>query len=64
MMILLHPTGSFVSLKDPTPKQYKSSIVYEFKRPGCNANYIGKPTVAYTQELKNTPPKTLLKYII
>ena len=23
--------GSFGSLKDPTPKQYKSSIVYEFK---------------------------------
>ena len=34
--------NSFVSLKDPTPKQYKSSIVYEFKCPGCNANYIGK----------------------
>ena len=32
----------FVSLKNPTPKHYKSSIVYEFKRPGCNANYIGK----------------------
>ena len=34
--------NSFVSLKDPTPKQYKNSIVYEFKCPGCNANYIGK----------------------
>ena len=33
---------SFVSLKDPTPKQYKSSIVYEFKCTGCNTNYIGK----------------------
>ena len=32
----------FVSLKDPTPKHYKSSIVYEFKRQGCNADYIGK----------------------
>ena len=32
----------FVSLKDPTPKHYKSSIVYEFKLPGCNADYIGK----------------------
>ena len=34
--------NSFVSLKDPTPKQYKSSIVYEFKCPECNANDIGK----------------------
>ncbi len=34
--------GFFVSLKNPTPKQYKSSVVYEFKCPGCNANYIGK----------------------
>ena len=34
--------GSFVSLKDPTPKQYKSPIVYEFKCPGCNAIYIRK----------------------
>ena len=34
--------GSFVSLKDPTPKQYKSSTVYEFKCPGCYANYIRK----------------------
>ena len=25
---------------------------------------LEKRTVAYTQELKNTPPKTLLKYII
>ena len=34
--------GLFLSLKDPTPKQYKSYIVYEFKCTGCNANYIGK----------------------
>ena len=33
---------SFVLFKDPTPKQYKNSFVYEFKCPGCNANYIGK----------------------
>ena len=34
--------GSSLSVKDPTSKQYKSSIVFEFKCPGCNANYIGK----------------------
>ena len=42
------------------------AIIYEFKCTGCNANYIGEKTVALktvalTQELKNTPPKALLK---
>ena len=32
----------FTSQKDPTPKPYKSSIVYKFVCPGCNASYIGK----------------------
>ena len=32
----------FTSQKDPTPKPYKSSIVYKFFCPGCNASYIGK----------------------
>ena len=32
----------FISLKDQTPKMYQSSVVYEFKCPGCNANYVGK----------------------
>ena len=32
----------FISLKDHTPKMYQSSVVYEFKCPGCNANYVGK----------------------
>ena len=35
-------TNCFISLKDPTPKTYQSSVVYEFKCPGCNANYVGK----------------------
>ena len=30
------------SQKDPTTKPYKSSIVYKFICPGCNASYIGK----------------------
>ena len=29
-------TNCFISLKDPTPKTYQSSVVYEFKCPGCN----------------------------
>ena len=52
--------GSFVSLKDPRPKQYKSSIVYEFKCPGCNANYIGKTDRC----LYNPPELYWLMYII
>ena len=32
----------FTSQKDPTPKPYKSSIVYKVVCPGCNASYIGK----------------------
>ena len=35
-------SNCFISLKDPIPKQYQSSVVYEFKCPGCNANYVGK----------------------
>ena len=57
MMILLHPTGSFVSLKDPTPKQYKSSIVYEFKCPGCTANYIGKTDRCLYAGIKEHPSR-------
>ena len=32
----------FISLKDHTRKIYQNSVVYEFKCPGCNANYVGK----------------------
>ena len=40
----------FISLKDHTPKMYKISVVYEFKYPGCNVNYIGKTNCClYTQ---------------
>ena len=35
-------TNCFISLKDPIPKTYQSSVVYEFKCPGCNSNYVGK----------------------
>ena len=32
----------FINTKDPTPKQYKSSVVYKFSCPGCSSSYIGK----------------------
>ena len=33
----------FISLYNVrTPKTYQNSVVYEFKCPGCNANYVGK----------------------
>ncbi len=35
-------SNSFISLKDPTPTKYRSSVVYEFAWPGCKAHYIGK----------------------
>ena len=35
-------SNTFTSQKDPTPKPYKSSVVYKFVCPGCNASYIGK----------------------
>ena len=34
--------NSFTSLKDPTPKPCKRSVVFEFVCPGCNSSYIGK----------------------
>jgi hypothetical protein len=56
-------TNCFITLKDPTPKTYQSSVVYEFKCPGCNANYVGKLIAAYIPVLKNILLLTLLKYI-
>ena len=32
----------YTSQKDRTPKPYRSSVVYKFVCPGCNASYIGK----------------------
>jgi len=32
----------FVNTKDPTPKEYKSSVIYKFTCPGCSAEYVGK----------------------
>ena len=32
----------FTNNKDPTPLLHQSNVVYEFKCPGCNANYVGK----------------------
>ena len=32
----------FLSRKDKTPVEYKSSVVYEFSCPGCRSSYIGK----------------------
>ncbi len=36
--------GFFVSLKNPTPEQYKSSVVYEFKCPGCIKEHSSQAT--------------------
>ena len=38
-------TNCFIALKDPTPKTYQSSVVYEFKCHGYRLfshNYVGK----------------------
>ena len=32
----------FCNTKDKTPMLNQSFVVYEFKCPGCDANYIGK----------------------
>ena len=32
----------FLSCKDTTHDEYKSSVVYEFSCPGCRSSYIGK----------------------
>ena len=34
--------STFVSTKDPIPKRYKNSVVYQFTCPGCCSYYIGK----------------------
>jgi hypothetical protein len=34
--------GFFTSTKDPTPKEFRSSLVYKFICPGCHDSYIGK----------------------
>ena len=35
-------SNTFLSLKDWTQKELKSSVVYKFICPGCKASYIGK----------------------
>ena len=35
-------TNTFVSMKDRTPKELQSRVVYKFSCPGCQASYIGK----------------------
>ena len=30
------------NMKDPTPRELRSKVVYQFNCPGCNAAYIGK----------------------
>ena len=46
----------FISLYNVrTPKTYQNSVVYEFKCPGCNANYVGKTDrCMYTQIKENS----------
>ena len=54
----------YTSQKDRTPKPYRSSVVYKFVCPGCNASYIAKLTDAFTPELRSTRSQMSLKFII
>ena len=45
--------GTFTSPKDPIPKPYKNSVVYQFSCPGCCSSYIGKTDrCLYTRTIK------------
>jgi hypothetical protein len=53
----------FLSCKDKTPDEYKSSVVYEFSCPGCRSTYIGKTrvlkSIAREKTRKSTPTSTV-----
>ena len=42
----------FLSCKDKTPDEYKSSVVYEFSCPGCRSSYIGKTDLCVYTRIK------------
>ena len=53
-------TNTFVSNKDKTPKEFQSSVVYKFSRPGCSQSYIGKTDrCIYTRLKEHTTSKDL-----
>ena len=54
----------YTSQKDPTPKPYKSSIVYKFVCPSVMLLILGKQIDASTVELMNTRSQISLKFII
>ncbi len=57
--------GFFVSLKDPTPiNNTKAPLFMNLNAQDAMQTTLEKPTVAYTQDLKNAPRKPLQKYII
>ncbi len=45
-------TNTFLSMKDRTPKELQSSVVYKFSCPGCQASYIGKTDRCLMTRLK------------
>ena len=42
----------FLSCKDKTPSEYRSSLVYQFSCPGCKSLYIGKTDCCLFTRLK------------
>ena len=51
-------TNTSLSLKEATPKECQSSVVYKFTFPGCQASYIGKTDrYLYTRRKKHTYSK-------
>ena len=47
-----HKVGYYTNMKDKTPTDYKSNIVYKFTCPGCCATYIGKTERNHHQRCK------------
>ena len=53
----------FLSCKDKTPNEYRSSIVYQFSCPGCQSPYIGKTErCLYTRLKENSAHDSLEIY--
>ena len=50
----------YTNTKDRTPLLIRSSVVYEFKCPGCKANYIGKTNrISFERTLEHGWPNSL-----
>ena len=54
MKIVFSPfkVGNLFSVKGSVPKYLRSSVVYRFTCPGCNASYIGETTRYLTTGIK------------